>query len=197
MHLRSAALPALIILAVATAAGCAGGNSSDAEGEESAATGNATPNITPKKRKKPSAQPTGALAKEYRPGTTFAAVCGNTSYLAYKPEGWSNGCTGGSAHLNGAKWIVWKRDIARGVGTAGLRGACHPGCSKKDAYYEAPANVVLTEPRTCDDNGVELRYFQRARFNFYARPGNPLNEPVGWRHHDFKTFDGICTFTRY
>ena len=123
---------------------------------------------------------------------TFAANCGNTSYLQFKPRRWSAGCTGGSDNVQLTSWAVWNEHVAIGTGIASLRGPCHPNCNAKNALYEAKARIRLEQPKQCKNQGFTLRYFDRARFEVYMRPGNPFGEPVGWDENEYSAQPGLC-----
>jgi hypothetical protein len=135
---------------------------------------------------------------------TYSPASGTAANLVYRPRFWSNGGTAGSDNLNGVRWRHWTRDFALGTGTSGLRGPCAIGvgplprskCQGQNAYYQAAAQVLLDEPRFCDDQGSTIRFFSRARFQVYMRPGNPFNEPVGWLERTWrsKAFGGKCFY---
>jgi hypothetical protein len=129
---------------------------------------------------------------------TYVPNCGNANFLEFKPREWSNGCTAGSANIGGVTWRRWTERVAIGSGVAGLRGGCHPNCSEKDAYYKAHARLRLDRARTCTDQGVTLRFFTRARWRAYLRPGNPFDRPTGWWKLVYKTnaYRGECMLTQ-
>jgi hypothetical protein len=136
--------------------------------------------------------------------TYLAQDGGSAHYLIYKPPLWSNGGTAGSDNLNDVRWQTWTPDFALGIGTSGLRGPCAIGagplprskCHGQNAYYQAPARVVLDEPRFCNDQGSTIRFFSRARFQVYMRPGNPFGERVGWveRKWPVNAYNGKCFY---
>jgi hypothetical protein len=129
---------------------------------------------------------------------TYVPNCGNTNFLEFKQREWSNGCTAGSANVQGITWRLWNEHVATGSGTAGLRGGCHPDCSEKDAYYKAKAKLRLYRPQPCSDQGVTLQYFTRAHWKAYLRPGNPFDRPAGWWKVIYKAhaYQGECMLTQ-
>jgi len=132
---------------------------------------------------------------------TYTPASGTAGNLVFKPPHWSAGGTGGSDNVNDVVWRRWGPSAAFGTGTAGLRGPCATGggpaedCTGQAAYYQASARVRLDQARQCTDQGVTLRYFSRATFQVYMRPGNPFGSPSGWleRSYETKTFKGECT----
>jgi hypothetical protein len=135
---------------------------------------------------------------------TYLPASGIATNLVYGPRSWSNGGMAGSDNVNDVRWRSWTRDFAVGAGTSGLRGPCAIGvgplprskCRGQNAYYQAPARVLLDKPRSCNDQGSILRFFSRARSQVYMRPGNPFNEPVGWTENAYrvKAYKGKCFY---
>lgn len=128
---------------------------------------------------------------------TYAANCGVTGYLEYKPDYWSAGCTGGSPTIRPIHWRVWKGSAATSGGTALLREPCGDQPCYKAGVYRAKGKLGLSRPRTCvSDDGETYRYFSRARWSIRYRPGNPFHERPGWRSLTFKVpADSGCSLS--
>jgi len=116
---------------------------------------------------------------------TYAANCGITGYLEFKPAEWSAGCTGGSPLIKVSHWR-WGAYSASARGTSGWRKPCgNRPCSQSGEYY-GRGRLRLTRPRTCEtDGGVHTRYFSRARWSMLFRPGNPFGRRPGWHAMTF------------
>lgn len=125
-------------------------------------------------------------------GRTYVANCGNTSYLQFKPDQWSGGCTGGSANIQTVRWSAWSDGAARGSGMAALREPCRTaGCAW--GTYRARAKLVLSRPRPCrTEDGRRLRFFSRARWSVLYRSGNPFGLRPGWRAKVVPVYQGLC-----
>jgi hypothetical protein len=138
-----------------------------------------------------------AHAQASQAGRTYVPNCGNTSYLDYKPHGWSSGCTAGSLNMVRARWSWWGRKSARGTGTAVLRGPCERTCADATTY-RAATKLGLSGPRFChDDWGKSHRYFSRARFSVLYGTPNPWGFRAGWRAErvTLPADQGLCTFS--
>lgn len=117
---------------------------------------------------------------------TYVANCDVAGYLAYKPDYWSAGCTGGSPRIQPIRWRTWGSGLAIATGTAQLRGPCGDQPCYKADMYRAEGKLRLSRPRTCtSDAGATLRYFSRARWSIRYRKGNPFGEKPGWRTTTF------------
>jgi hypothetical protein len=118
-------------------------------------------------------------------GRIYVAICGTTGYLQHKPRYWSNGCTGGSLNVRGVRWRSWRRRTAYGIGTAWLR------VDVDLPLYKTPARIRLYAVRRCiSPQGLEQRYYSRARVAKYYGPGNPFGFSVGWQRERFRTLPG-------
>ncbi|HKG04766.1 MAG TPA: hypothetical protein VKB03_16460 [Conexibacter sp.] len=130
---------------------------------------------------------------------TYVPNCGTTYYLEYKPAYWSAGCTGGSPTMPTATWRRWGSHVARGTGTAQLRGPCRASCVDAKVY-ESSGRLSLYGTRRCvDGRGRRQLYFSRARFSVYFRAHNLFGYPKGWRTFPVFTtiaYQGECRLTQ-
>jgi hypothetical protein len=118
--------------------------------------------------------------------TTYAANCGQTGYLDYKPSSWSNGCTGGAFNAEKAHWRTWSSTSARASARMALRDPlCRPTCpAAKTFNYRA--RITLSRPRTCHgEDGEPLRFFSRVSVRVLWTSGNPFHERPGWHTSRF------------
>jgi hypothetical protein len=127
---------------------------------------------------------------------TYGANCGNTSYLDYKNNYWSAGCTGGSLNISKLKWTRWGDSSARGRGRAQLRDPeCRPTCPEAKLFRYS-ARVTFSRPRTCrDDAGTARRYFSRVTVRIKWTPGNPFKKRAGWGMQRITILQGTCTLS--
>jgi hypothetical protein len=121
----------------------------------------------------------------------YLGDCGSTSYLAFKPGHWSNGCTGGSFNVRSVEWRFWGRHTALGVGTAWHR------VDVRVPPYKTPARVRLSHVRSCTSKGGAQRlYFSRARFAAKYGGDNPFGFSPGWHQQTLKVIKGLCRLSR-
>ena len=124
---------------------------------------------------------------------TYVASCSNTSFLEFKPDYWSSGCTGGSVNVQPVTWSRWSARSAKGRGVV-LANDCDPSCAG-GSIYRYRTTVRLYHPRTCHGNGRH-RYFSKSRLNVTFRRGNPYGYPAGQKILRFPVYGGTCSVTR-
>lgn len=125
---------------------------------------------------------------------TYAANCGHTGFLKYKPKDWSNGCTGGAFNIERIRWSRWGTRSARGSGRTLFRDPlCRPTCPEA-RYYKYRARITMRRRRTCSsDDGDRRRYFSRVTVRVRYPSGNPFGERAGWKTQRFSIpSDGPC-----
>lgn len=140
----------------------------------------------------------GGFAIDNSNAATYLPNCGNTGYLQFKPEYWSEGCTGGSLTVQRLRWKLYSSTRGRAVGKAQLRRPCGstPPCHKA-GVYKARARLYTGRPRRCTrGSAARERYFSRIRVVIRYRADNPFGHRPGWKTHRtrVRAYQGVCDY---